>query len=135
MSLLGRLCLASFFIYEAYDSLKFVKATKLKMTQYGLTWQQDLLFWSAICLLIIGAIFLALGYRARFAAVCLLLYWIPLTFILHPFWQFPGAEQRVHATFFMRDIAIIGGLLMVYVHGSGKYSVKRLLDNRRIKTR
>ena len=134
LHLLARIFIAAIFVYEAYDSLAFAQATKEKMTAYHLTWQQDLVFIAGVVVLVIGALFLIIGYRSRFASVCLMLYWIPLTFIVHSFWNDPIEERRVQSIFFMRNIAIVGGLLMIYVHGSGKYSIRRLLDNRRIKS-
>jgi len=35
--------------------------------------------------------------------------------------------QRIQAIMFMKNIAIMGGLLMIIVNGSGRYSIKRLL--------
>ena len=130
---IARLCIATIFLYEAYDSVAFGKLTKAKMTDYGLTYQQDILFVLAVTVLVVGAVFLLIGYRAKFAAILLLLYWLPLTFIVHSFWNDPEAERRIQSILFMRNIAIAGGLLMIYVHGSGKFSVRRLLDSRRIK--
>ena len=133
IDLLARICIATIFLYEAYDSLSYYKLTKMKMTEYGLTWQQDTFLIMAIVFLIVGGIFLLIGYRASFAANLLLLYWVPLTFIVHSFWNDPKEIQRVQSIFFMRNIAIAGGLLMVWVHGSGRWSIKRLLDRQRIK--
>ena len=134
IDLIARLCIATIFLYEAYDSVAFGKLTKQKMTEYGLTWQQDMLFLFAVSILIVGALFLLIGYRAKFAAILLLLYWVPLTFIVHSFWNDDESIRRVQSILFMRNIAIAGALLMIYLHGSGKYSIKRLLDSRRIKT-
>jgi putative oxidoreductase len=133
LDFIARLCVATIFLYEAYDSVVFGKLTKQKMTEYGLTWQQDSLFVLAVIVLVVGAIFLLIGYRAKFAAILLLIYWVPLTFIVHSFWNDDDSIRRIQSIFFMRNIAIAGALLMVYVHGSGKYSVRRLLDSRRIK--
>jgi putative oxidoreductase len=134
VDLLARICIAIIFLYEAYDSIAYYQLTKEKMTAYGLTWQQDTLLMFAIIFLIVGGVFLLFGYRASFAAILLLMYWIPLTFIVHSFWNDPREIQRVQSIFFMRNIAIAGGLMMVWVHGSGRFSVKRLLDRQRIKT-
>ena len=132
LDLIARICVSVIFLYEAYDSVAFGQATKARMTDYGITWQQDYLFVFAVTFLIVGAIFMLIGYRAKFAAVLLLLYWVPLTFIVHSFWNDDESIRRIQSIFFMRNIAIAGGLLMIYVHGSGKYSVRRLLDSRRI---
>ena len=133
LDFIARLCVATIFLYEAYDSVAFGKSTKIKMTEYGLTWQQDYLFVLAVIVLVVGALFLLIGYRSKFAAVLLLIYWVPVTFIVHSFWNDDESIRRVQSILFMQNIAIAGALLMVFVHGSGKYSVRRLLDNRRIK--
>lgn len=133
VDLLARVFISAIFIYEAYDSIAFAAGTKAKMTEYGITWQQDTLYILAACLLVIGAVFMLIGYRARLAAGMLLAYWLPLTFIVHSFWNDPEDIRRVQSILFMNDIAIAGGLLMIAIHGSGRWSVRRLLDSRRIK--
>lgn len=124
--LLGRLFLSFIFFYEAYDSIKFFKDTKLKMTEYDIVWNQNLLLYGAIFTLIFGATLLLTGYRAKFGSTLLLLYLVPVTFIVHDFWNYPAGEQRWEGIMFMKNMAIIGGLMMVFANGVGKYSVKRL---------
>ena len=135
LDLLARIFLAIIFLFEAVDSILFYEMTKDKMFQYGLTFYPDILLVFAILFMLCGGIFLLMGYRAPFAAVLLMLYWVPLTFIVHSFWNDPPEIQRIQSVLFMKNIAITGGLLMVVVNGSGKYSIKRLLDNRRLRKR
>ena len=133
LDFLGRFFLSFIFLYDAYDSIAFYGKTKQAMTNYGLVWQQDLLLSGSIFLMILGGVFLLLGYRVSFASVLLLLYWIPLTFVVYSFWNEPMIEtRRFLGVMFMKNIAIAGGLLLVIVNGSGKYSLKRLIDRRRI---
>jgi putative oxidoreductase len=101
------------------------------MEDFGLIWQQDVFLTASIVFLITGGIFLLIGYRSKFASLLLLIYWLPLTFTLHSFWNDPKEIQRLQSVLFMKDIAIAGGLLMVMVNGSGKYSIRRLLSWRR----
>jgi putative oxidoreductase len=131
--LVGRILLSFIFLYDAYDSIFYFKSTKDKMTSYGLTWQQDLLLVGAIFLLILGGTLVLIGYRARFGAVLLLLYWIPVTFIVHSFWNDPEPERRLQALLFTKNLAIIGGLLMVWANGTGRYSVRRILATTRVR--
>ena len=133
LELLARLCLSVLFLYEAYDTIAFFGATRAKMSEYNIVWQQDTLLYTACFFLVVGAIFLFIGYRAKFAAFLLLLYWLPLTFIVHSFWDDPIEIRRVQSILFMRNIAIVGALLHVIAYGSGKYSIKRLIDTRRIR--
>ena len=102
------------------------------MTLYGLTWNQDLQLVGAIILLLLGGTLVLLGYRSGLGAVLLLLYWIPVTLIVHSWWNDPIDEQRLQAILFMKNLAITGGLLMVLVNGSGRYSIKRLFATTKV---
>ena len=130
--LIARILIACIFLFEAYDSTKFFKSTKEIMTAYGITWQQDILLSGAIFLLILGGTLVLIGYRSGFGAILLLLYWIPVTFIAHSWWNDPIELQREESYAFMKNIAIIGGLMMIFVNGSGKYSVRRLFATTRV---
>jgi putative oxidoreductase len=127
LDLLARILISCIFLFEAYDSLAFYQKTKQTMLEYGLTWQTDMLLILSIVLLFVGGIFLLIGYRSSLAAIMLLLYWLPVTFIVYSFWNDPEEYRRVHSIFFMKNLAVVGGLLMILVHGSGRYSVKRLI--------
>lgn len=125
--LIARFCLSAIFIFEAYDSMAFFRKTKETMSAYGITWNQDLLLSITIGLLVFGAILLLIGYYANFGAILLLIYLIPVTFIVYSFWNDPEEVRRIQSIMFMKNIAIIGGLILLLIHGAGKYSVKRFL--------
>ena len=120
--LIGRILISFIFLYEAYDSIFYFKETKETMTAYGLDWNQNLLLYGSIFLLVVGGLLVLFGYRSSLGAFMLMIYWIPLTFIVHSYWNDPPDEQRMQAILFMKNLAILGGLLIVIVNGSGKYS-------------
>ena len=131
--LIGRIFLATIFIFEAVDTILYFEKTKLVMTEHHLTWNQNLLLYGAIFLLVTGGLMVLFGYRSTLGAILLLMYWVPVTFIVHDFWNSPKAELREQSILFMKNIAIIGGLLMLAGKGSGRYSIKRLLATTRVK--
>lgn len=132
IDLIGRIFLSAIFLFEAIDSLLNFDKTKMTMTEHGLIWSQDLLLAGAIFFLMLGGIMVLLGYRIALASVLLLVYWLPVTFIVHDFWNCNGDALRMQSIFFMKNIAIAGGLLMLVGKGSGRYSVKRLLATTRV---
>ena len=132
IDLIGRILISIIFLYEAYDSMFYFQETKEVMTAYGVTWNQDFLVISSIICLVLGGLLLLLGYRPGFGSFLILLYWIPVTFIAPSFWNDPPENQRIEAILFMKNLAIIGGLMLVYVNGSGRYSVKRLFATTKI---
>ena len=130
--LVGRILISAIFFYEGIDSILYAEKTKLTMAEYGITWRPDFLLYSSIVFLMIGATMLVIGYRIRFGVWLLLIYWLPVTFIVYSFWNDPVSEQRLHAILFMKNIAVAGGLLMIAAHGGGKYSIQRLFRVTRI---
>lgn len=125
--LMGRIFIAFVFIYEALDALVFFEKTKSTMTAYGVVWHQDFVLISLITILILGGLLVLIGYYASFGSVLLLLYWLPYTLIVYSFWDDPLELKRLHALYFMRNLALCGGLMLLLANGAGKYSIKRLL--------
>ena len=135
LDLLARILISIIFFYEAYDTIFYFKETKAAMSAYGIEGNQNLLLYASIFLLVLGGTLLLIGYRSGFGAFLLCLYWIPFTFIVHSYWNDPPDQQRVQAILFMKNLAILGGLLMVWVNGSGRFSVKRLFATTRVPQR
>lgn len=153
MELLGRALMSVIFFFEAYDKIFFMTDTRKHMTEMGVMWNQYWLLhnqnWLIYCAgfcLIFGSTLLLVGYRVGFAVFLILLYWVPLTFMFNHFWDYAYNDdgsadatrlaahdiRRSYALHFMKNIAIVGGLLLLYVNGSGRYSVKRLLATTRV---
>ncbi len=132
VDLIARICIALIFLWEAWDSIAHYKDTKALMAGYNITAAQDFLLVSAIFLMILGGTLVLTGYRSGFGAVLLLLFYIPVTFVVYSWWNDPIEIQREQSILFMKNIAIIGGLLMLYVNGSGRYSIKRLFATTRV---
>lgn len=130
--LIGRIFLSAIFLFEAVDSTLYFEKTKQTMSVYGLHWNQDMLLYGAILFLVMGGLMVLLGYRSTLGAILLLIYWVPVTFLVHDFWMYPKEELRIQSILFMKNIAIIGGLLMLVGKGSGRYSIKRLLATTRV---
>ncbi|MCF8239163.1 MAG: DoxX family protein [Saprospiraceae bacterium] len=132
IDLIGRVFLSVIFLFEAYDSWRYWDETQRQMAESGLTWQPDLLLTCGIFALLLGGILLLIGYRTTFGTILLLLYWVPVTLIVHDFWNHPAPELRLQSILFMKNLAVTGGLLIVLVNGSGRYSIKRLLATTRV---
>jgi putative oxidoreductase len=62
------------------------------------------------------------GFKTRLAGWVLFLYLIPVTFFFHNFWAVQGAEQQTQMVNFLKNAAIMGGLLLLAVNGAGAYS-------------
>jgi uncharacterized membrane protein YphA (DoxX/SURF4 family) len=73
----------------------------------------------ALVLKFIGSLLLIIGWKVRFGAACLALFLIPVTLIMHDFWNQPGTNQSLEMIMFLKNLAILGGLMVVIAFGKG----------------
>ncbi len=132
IDLVGRLWLSAIFFFEAIDTSTSRKVTYDLMSKYGFTWQQDFLYNATIFALVLGAILITIGYRTGLGATLILIYWLPVTFVVYSFWTAGDTHRNFEMMMFMKNLGIAGGLLVLGANGAGKYSIKRLLATTRI---
>ena len=70
------------------------------------------------------ALVIIVGYKARLAAAVILLWLIPVTFIFHAFWAVPQEQMQTQFIMFFKNIAMMGGMLLIMGMGSGPKSLK-----------
>ncbi|MGD0840214.1 MAG: DoxX family protein [Candidatus Acidiferrales bacterium] len=74
---------------------------------------------------VLGGICLAVGFKARLWAWLMFLYLIPVTFTAHNFWTYTGAARLDNEIHFMKNVAILGGLLLIAAFGPGSLSADK----------
>jgi putative oxidoreductase len=123
-SLIGRIGLAALFLWSAYGKLVHMDGNVGYMKSFGLP-AADLLIWPALLVELAAGAMLLVGWKARWAAIALVLFTLPATFIFHAYWSVP-ADQAFNAQIhFMKNLAIVGGLLGIFAHGSGPLALDR----------
>ena len=125
--LLGRVFMASIFIVSGFGKIGGFAGTSAYMASKGLPFVPALLVLTIIIELGAG-LMLLLGIKARWAAAALFLFLVPVTLIFHPFWAVDAASAQMQQIMFMKNLAIMGGLLYVMGFGAGAYSVARERD-------
>lgn len=68
---------------------------------------------------------IALGFFTRPLALLLALYTLGTALIGHAYWSMDNAERMANMIHFYKNLAIIGGLLLLSFTGPGKYSLDR----------
>ena len=66
---------------------------------------------------------LILGVFPRLSALLLIAFVIVATAVAHRFWQFPEAQQSNQMNHFLKNIAVIAGLLFYFVSGPGVWAL------------
>jgi putative oxidoreductase len=77
----------------------------------------------ALVIELVGGLAILLGLYTRFTAWILFLYLIPTTFLFHNFWAFQGMDRIDPMIHFEKNLAIMGGLLILAAFGPGAYSL------------
>ena len=119
---LGRILIAAIFLQSGYDKLtNFDRTVKLMMSKDMPV--PEILLVPAIVILLGGGVLLLVGWKARWAALALILFMIPATLYFHSFWAYPEAQFVNQFHHFFKNLAIIGALFMILGMGSGGMSI------------
>src|SRR6476620_835456 len=121
---LGRMGLALLFRWSGYTKFAYMAANVAYMKAHGMP-AAELLIWPAAVFELIAGAMLVLGWNARWAALALAVYSAISALIFHRYWSVPADQVLDQQTHFMKNVAIIGGLLFVFAHGSARFSVQR----------
>lgn len=122
--LIGRTLLALIFVMAGFNKITGFAGTAGYIASKGLPMAEVLTVLTIIIELGAGLLII-IGWQARWAATAIFLFLIPVTFIFHAFWTVTDPQaQYMDMLMFMKNLAIMGGMLMIVAFGSGPYSIK-----------
>jgi putative oxidoreductase len=128
-ALIGRIMLALIFVLSGYDKLTNLAGTAGYIQHAGMPHALVYpgLFASVAVELGLGLL-LMIGFRARIVALVMFLWFIPVTIMFHflPWREAVASGDKMGAMMqqinYMKNISIMGGLLIVMSFGSGAWS-------------
>ena len=129
VSLIGRVLLSQIFLFSGVMKIVAWSTTAEQMEAKGMVAVPFFLA-AAICVEIGAGLLVLLGWKARFAAVVLLLFLIPVTAIFHDFWKYEGTARENQLQHFAKNVTIMGGLSMLAAAGAGALSLDARLARR-----
>ena len=138
--LIGRVALAALFIPAGLSKLTDVGAFAASLEKRGVP-LADVLAPLGAAVELFGGIAVLIGFQTRVAAVLMILFTVVATLIAHRFWEFEAAARATQQSAFFKNLAIVGGYLVLMVSGAGRYSIDRLWrrrapqDDRRVRER
>jgi putative oxidoreductase len=120
--LAARLCLATLFLIFGWRKLRDYSGTVSQIVQLGGP-MPVVAAAVAIFMELPVAFAVAIGAFARPSALLMVLYTIGTAFIGHRYWTIQGAGRVDSMDGFYKDLSIMGGFLLLYITGAGKYSI------------
>ncbi len=127
--LIARILLILLFLVFGWSKLTHYSGTVSYMAQMGLP-LPSIAALVAIIAEFFFAVAVALGVWTRPLALLLALYTLGTALIGHHFWSMEGAARSANAINFYKNISIIGGFLLLYVAGPGRYSLDAMRSAR-----
>jgi putative oxidoreductase len=121
-ALVGRILISAIFIVSAIGKLSD-PATTIGYMQSAHVPYTGILVYVASLAELLGGLAILFGFLSRLGAIGLFIYLIPTTYFFHGFWRLAGAEQQMQLTQFLKNLAIMGGLLLLFARGPGRYSI------------
>ena len=119
VEILGRILLSAIFLINGIGKIFNYEGTIQYMENFDVP---AYLIIPAIIVEILFPILLIIGYYTKFSALVLSLFTLALAVIFHT--DFSNQMQLMS---FLKNIAIAGGFLIIFVYGPGKYSLDHKL--------
>jgi putative oxidoreductase len=123
--LVARLLLATLFLIFGWRKLRDYSGTVSQIARLGAP-MPVLAAGVAIVMELPVAFAVAVGAFARPAALLLVLYTLGTALIGHRYWTVTDADKVDSMDGFYKNLSIMGGFLLLYVTGAGKYSIDAL---------
>jgi putative oxidoreductase len=119
--LAGRVLFALIFILSAFTH--FSQQTIAVAVSQGVPLASVVVPFSGI-MAMVGGLCILLGYHTQFGAWLIVLFLIPVTFMMHKFWGISdptvAQDQMAH---FMKNVSLLGGALLISQFGTGPLSL------------
>ena len=120
LELVGRIFISLIFLLAGVGKIFNYEGTIGYMESYGIP---GYLLIPAIAIEILFPLLVIIGYKTKFSAMILSLFAILLAIIFHT--DFSNQMQLMS---FLKNFAIAGGFLIIFVRGAGKYSIDQRLN-------
>ncbi|HVY57598.1 MAG TPA: DoxX family protein [Xanthobacteraceae bacterium] len=124
--LLARVLLGGIFVHSGLGKLMALDGFAASLAKAGLPLSSVLAVIGA-CVEFGGGLAIVFGLVTRYAAILMVLFVIAATLISHRFWELQDAARRAQEINFSKNIAIIGGFVLVFASGAGRFALDRLL--------
>ena len=118
----GRVLISALFLIEGFGKISMQENVMMYMEDYGVP---GMLFIPAVVVEILFPLLLIVGYKTRLAALVMALFTLTVAIIFHT--DFSDGMQLIS---FLKDLAIVGGFMIIIAYGSNKFSIDHFLKSK-----
>ena len=118
----ARIFLSLLFLIEGIRKISVQDNVIMYMEDYGVP---GILFIPSIILEILFPLLIIVGYKTKLAALVMALFTFTVTIIFHT-----DFHEDMQMIFFLKDLAIAGGFMMIFFYGANKISLDNYLKSK-----
>ena len=111
----GRILLSALFLIEGLGKISMQEEVIMYMEEYGVP---GILFVPAIAVEVLFPLLLIVGYKTKWVASIMALFTFAVAIIFHT-----DFSEGMQMMFFLKDIAIAGGFMIIIAYGPSKISL------------
>jgi len=125
-------------IGRIFFSLMFINAITFHLTKqavdyaaaYNVPAPQFFVPFSGV-IAFLGGLSIALGFKAKIGAWLIVIFLVPVTFMMHAFWlETDPVQTQMQMSNFLKNISMLGGALLITYFGAGPLSIDHRLQMR-----
>jgi putative oxidoreductase len=124
IQLIGRILMGVLFLVAGLMKAFNIAGTTAYMTRLGFPIPEAMAYLSTLIELAGGAL-LIIGWQTRKVAWFLVLYLLVATGAAHRFWEYDQAQRGNQINHFLKNLALMGGMLFIAAFGAGRNSVDK----------
>ena len=119
---IGRALLSALFLIEGIGKISMQEDVMMYMEDYGVP---GILFIPAVILEILFPLLLIVGYKTKLAALIMASFTFIVAIIFHT-----DFSEGIQMILFLKNLAITGGLMVLFVHGPSKISLDYFIKSK-----
>ncbi len=122
IEIIGRIFLSTVFLIAGVNKIFNYEGTTTYMESFGVP---DFLYIPAIILEILFPLLIIIGYQTKISALIMAIFSISLAIIFHT-----DFSNQMQVMSFLKNFAIAGGFIIIFVNGPGRWSVDYMLKSK-----
>ncbi|MDZ4057854.1 MAG: DoxX family protein [Polynucleobacter sp.] len=121
-NLIGRILIAALFLPAGIAKLTAFDGSVNYFASIGIA-MPAIAVVATIIVEVLGSLLLIIGYKTRIVAIGLAIFTLIASVTGHAYWLAPAEQAYVAQLLFYKNIAIIGGLIILATSGAGSISI------------
>ena len=122
LNFMGRLLVVSLFLPAGIAKITGFEGMVGYFTSLGIS-APSVVVVISIVIEVLGGLALLFGFQTRIVAIVLAIFTLAASITGHAYWAVPADQAMVTQLLFFKNIAVIGGLLVIASAGAGKFSI------------